>query len=221
MQWLAAQAKNTNQALNCGGFSCTTSTRRLVYKAVNVVKMIKSVKGVCILPHDSSFWMLSVFSCCTFSSQSVLCAVSVFPCLVGLCVQLITLPTYARWLKAQDRTAEKERTKPQQAFHMVAVRVVMAGHDNEATVEIPQLQKVGVVVDVLGAHEMRKQFDEDDVETGYTHGVNLDVSAVFFNSSGQQCAAVSCSEKQRFGAVHSGDKRGYHKEEHKPQIKVV
>ena len=121
-------------------------------------------------------------------------------------MQLITLPTYARWLKAQDRTAEKERTKPQQAFHMVAVRVVMAGHDNEATVEIPQLQKVGVVVDVLGAHEMRKQFDEDDVETGYTHGVNLDVSAVFFNSSGQQCAAVSCSEKQRFGAVHSGDK---------------
>lgn len=41
----------------------------------------------------------------------------------------------------------------------------------------------------------------------YTHGVNLDVSAVFFNSSGQQRGAVSCSERDGFGAVHSGDNR--------------
>ena len=96
---------------------------------------------------------------------------------------------------------------------MAADHVVMAGHDNEGTVEIPQLQSVGMTVD---AHEMRKQFGEDDVETGYTHGVNLDVSAVSSNSSGPQCGAVSCSETEGFGhtATHACSRRYTHVRKH-------
>jgi stress response protein SCP2 len=38
-------------------------------------------------------------------------------------------------------------------------------------------------------------------------GVNLDVSAVFFDNNGHARGAVSCSKREGFGAVHSGDNR--------------
>ena len=117
---------------------------------------------------------------------------------------------------------------------MVAEHMVKPSHVYKGMVEIPQLRNVGLETDVVGAYEMPKQFEEDeveskrgvltlkdlvDVENGHSCDVNLDAFAVFFNSNGEQRDEVSCTERDGYQAVESGDKDGT-SEERKTQIKV-
>ena len=96
-----------------------------------------------------------------------------------------------------------------QKTFMEAEHIVETSRVGNGIVEIPQLRNVGEEIDVLGTYEMPKQFGEHetenkrgmltskpvDVEIGHSCIVNLDASAVFLDSNGEQRDEVSCTER--------------------------